>query len=404
MKRMLQYILFCGLPLLMTCHLPEAQLARKAEEEKLLLRREVYARLIEGYETQFREAMKAAGCPGAAMAVVVDSTIVWSKGFGLRSVDENLPVDEHTLFRLGSLSKGISSVLVSKLVHQGSLNWSDHVQNYLGSFVMSDPSQASRISISHLLSHSTGLPRHTFTDLIENGLNASDILSRLPKVKLIGREGESFAYQNFAFSLVEEIVFQKTSKRFVDLLHSEIFSPANMTDANTDYDSYIASGNYCAPHRRNKDGSCVEISLNEKYYNAVSAGGINASIGDMSHWLELLMGQNTNVVTNEMLIDVFTPVVSTGSENRFRAWEGLVESYYGHGWRIMEMPDRRIMYHGGSVNDFRTEIAIDPLTGVGVCFLFNGQNNLAGHIIPDFLKYWQEATSKLTNAQDLEGQ
>jgi beta-lactamase class C len=61
------------------------------------------------------------------------------------------------------------------------------------------------------------------------------------------------------------------------------------------------------------------------------------------------------------------------------------------------MADRRIMYHGGSVNDFRTEIAIDLVSGIGVCFLFNGHNNLASHAVPDFLEYWRKA-SKL--AQD----
>jgi beta-lactamase class C len=380
--------------MLFTCHLPESQLARKAEDEQLSERRKTYAALISGFEEQFRESLSKAGSPGAAMAIVVDSTLVWSKGYGMRSVENKLPVDEHTLFRLGSLSKGISSVLVSKLVHQGKLNWSDHVQNYLSSFRMADTSQAGRISISHLLSHSTGLPRHTFTDLIESGLNAPDILSKLPKVKLIGKEGQSFAYQNFAFSLIEEIVFTKTSQRFADLLKTEIFEPANMKDASTDFVSYTSTNNYAAPHRATRDGNYVEIPLNEKYYNAVSAGGINASVSDMSQWLQLLMGQYSEIVSTEMLNDVFTPVVNSGNENRFRAWEGLVQSYYGHGWRIMEMPDRRIMYHAGSVNDFRTEIAIDPVSGVGICVLFNAQNQLAGHVVPDFLNYWWKATSE----------
>ncbi len=379
--------------MLFTCHLPESQLARKAEEEQLSERRKTYASLISGFEAQFRESLMKSGSPGAAMAIVIDSTLVWSKGYGLRSVESELPVDEHTLFRLGSLSKGISSVLVSKLVHQGKLNWSDHVQNYLSSFRMADTSQAGRISISHLLSHSTGLPRHTFTDLIESGLDATDILNKLPKVKLIGKEGQSFAYQNFAFSLIEEIVFTKTSQRFADLLKKEIFEPANMKDVSTDFVSYTSTNNYAAPHRATRDGNYVEIPLNEKYYNAVSAGGINASVSDMSQWLQLLMGQYNEIVSAEMLNDVFTPVVNSGNENRFRAWEGLVQSYYGHGWRIMEMPDRRIMYHAGSVNDFRTEIAIDPVSKIGICVLFNAQNSLAGHVVPDFLNYWWKATA-----------
>lgn len=380
-------------PLMITCHLPEAQLARKAEEEQIAKRREHYAGLIASYETRFKKSFSEAGCPGAAMAIVVDSTLVWSNCYGLRSVERNLPVEDHTLFRLGSLSKGISSVLVSKLVHQGKLSWSDHVRSYLTSFTMADTSQAGRISISHLLSHSTGLPRHTFTDLIESGLHASSVLDRLHEVRLIGKEGKSFAYQNFAFSLVEDIVQLKTSQKFADLLFAELFSPLGMQDVCTDYQSYMKGDNYAAPHRATAGGNFVEIPLNEKYYNAVSAGGINASINDMSKWLQVLLGQSENVITDEMLNDVFTPVVNSDNENRFKSWNGLLNSYYGLGWRIMEMPDRRIMYHGGSVNDFRTEIAIDPVSGVGVCFLFNGHNNLASHAVPDFLEYWKNAVA-----------
>jgi beta-lactamase class C len=390
-KLLKHYIWLLIIPVMMTCHLPETQFARKAEQEQIAKRREYYAGLIAAYETQFQKSFSEAGCPGAAMAIVVDSTLVWSKCYGQRSVERNLPVEEHTLFRLGSLSKGISSVLVSKLVHQGKLSWTDHVKNYLSSFTMADTSQAGRISISHLLSHSTGLPRHTFTDLIESGLNASSVLDRLQKVRLIGKEGQSFAYQNFAFSLVEDIVQLKTSQKFADLLFAELFAPLGMQDACTDYQTYMKGDNYAAPHRTLANGNFVEMPLNEKYYNAVSAGGINASISDMSLWLQGLMGQSKGVITDEMLHDVFTPVVNSGNESRFRAWNGLVNSYYGMGWRIMEMPDRKIMYHGGSVNDFRTEIAIDPVSGVGVCFLFNGHNNLASHAVPDFLEYWQKA-------------
>lgn len=394
MKLIRLFILLALAPLFVTCHRHQEHLPTPEQIAAEKLKNERVEGFLKAYEKLFAEQLSKAGCPGAAVAIVVDSSIVWTKGFGIRAASTGQPVDEHTLFRLGSLSKGVTSVLVSKLVHQGKMSWGDHVKEYIHSFTMADTGQAGRVSIAHLLSHSTGLPRHTFTDLIEGGLQSVDIVDRLSKVPLIGKEGKAFAYQNFAFSLIENIVQQKTATSFVDLLRNEIFQPAAMLDANTNFEQYVASGNYAHPHRAAKSGGFIEMPLNEKYYNAVSAGGINASIADMSHWLQLLMGQYEEIVTDSMLSDVFTPVVNTGNENRFRAWDGLKESYYGYGWRIMELSDRKVMYHGGSVNDFRTEIAIDPVSGVGICVMFNGQNNLAGHVVPDFLELWKKAMAE----------
>ncbi len=340
---------------------------------------------VQKYQLIFDSELKASGCPGAAVAIVVDSSMVWEHSYGTKEVGKKDLINEHTLFRLGSLSKGITALLVSKLVAEGKLNWDDKVTNEIAGFTMTDTNQAKRISVRHLLSHSTGLPRHTFTNMIEDGLEPVDLVEKLNTIPLIGKEGSTFAYQNFTFSLIEQILQNKTSISFTDLLKNEILGPAFMTDANSSLEEFLASGNYAMPHRHCAS-AYQETPLNGKYYNAVSAGGINASIDDMTKWLQVLLGMRTDVANAMMLEAIFQPFVASAAESRFRAWHGMTKSSYGMGWRIMEFPDRNIFYHSGSVNDYRTEIAIDPVSKIGICVLFNGHNSTAGKIIPEFLE------------------
>jgi beta-lactamase class C len=385
MKKSLWLILLGSISLLTSCTHVRVDQKRVVQKIAQEYRTQKIKQFVLNYQRIFDQELKESGCPGAAVGIVVDSSFVWEHSYGTKEVGKKDLINEHTLFRLGSLSKGITGLLVSKLVAEGKLNWDDKVCSEIAGFTMSDTNQAKRISVRHLLSHSTGLPRHTFTNMIEDGLEPVAIVNRLQDVPLIGKEGDTFAYQNFTFALIEKILQNKTSLAFSELLRNEILGPASMLDANSSLEEFLASGNYAMPHRPG-DSAYLETALNGKYYNAISAGGINASIADMTKWLQVLLGMRSDVANASMLEAIFQPVVASSAEHRFRSWHGLKKSYYGMGWRIMELPDRNIFYHGGSVNDYRTEIAIDPVSKIGICVLFNGHNNIANKIIPEFLE------------------
>ena len=338
--------------------------------------------------------MKRSGIPGAAIAVIKEDRLVFLETYGTRKAGRNqdqLPIDAHTVFRLGSLSKGFTGLLTSKLIEEKYFGWEDGIQKFFPSFHLKNTSQASRIQVRHILSHTTGLARHAYTNLTEKGLPLQKIVPHFSEVEVYGKEGQYYGYQNTAFSMIEEVVAQSTQRSFETMLQEKVFMPASMSDASCNYRDLKDGNNVAHPHQYwSKRGRYVPVRLNQKYFNAISAGGVSASISDMSQWMQVLMGNMPKVASEQVLDLIFEPVVSTKRFGEYPMWPGLKEAAYGMGWRILEFANRDLMYHGGTVNDYRSEIAIDRENKIGICMLINAQSPVANRVIRTFFKRYDQ--------------
>lgn len=355
---------------------------------------EALATYLEAFEQDFKEGMDEAYIPGAAVAIVKDGRVVLQKGFGVKEKGKSGEVNEHTVFRLGSVSKGFASVLTGVMVEEGEVDWDDPVSDYLSTFKMNDPEQTDRIQIRHLLSHTSGLPRHTFTNLVEDGLSLERIIPRLEEVPLISKEGELLAYQNAAYSTIEKVLETQTDKDFNNLLEEKLWEPLEMDHSSASYDSIRTSGNKALPHiYHSRSRGRVPISISEKYYNAVSSGGINASASDMGKWLLLLTGNHPEIISEETLEEIYDPFATIHNRRFSRHWEGVGESHYGMGWRVLDNHGQKIVYHGGYVNGYRSEIAFAPEEGLGICILINTPSSYPLTVIPDFFNHFRTDSS-----------
>jgi beta-lactamase class C len=323
--------------------------------------------------------------PGAAAAITYGDRILLCRGYGQRSVEDHNAVDAHTVFRIGSLSKGFTGVLAGLLVEEGLLRWEDPVRQYLPEFRLKTDQATRQLNLRHLLSHTTGLPQHAFTDLVEDGRDLPQMIESLRDVDMAGRLGETYAYQNVVFSLSGEMMQAVTGRPVDELFRERIFRPLRMVDASTSFDALVNTRNKALPHLRRKSGWKVK-EMTSEYYNTLPAGGINASISDMSKWLIALSGKRPGVISPEILDTLFTPEVRTPIRARYRnQWQPLGELWYGLGWRIFERGGFRIVYHGGLVNGYRGEIALHPAYGLGVCVLMNAPSATASEVVPAFL-------------------
>ncbi|MCB0689280.1 MAG: beta-lactamase family protein [Saprospiraceae bacterium] len=356
---------------------------------------------IAQFEEDFQRKLKISGCPGAAVAIVKNDQVLYLKGFGVQKNGHNDLVDTETLFRVGSLSKGFAGLLTSQLVEDGYLNWDDKVKDILPEFDLKDHAQANRITIQHLLSHSTGIQRHAYTDLTERGLKFERIIPSFSKLNVYGKEGEYYAYQNTAFSFIEEIIKRKTGKEYNEWLREKIFKPARMEQASMDYKSIKKSDNVALPHVFDRRHRCVSTRLNKKYYNAVSAGGVNASISDMANWLRVLLGNRQDMVKQSSLDFIFSPLVKNPQQHSFYGWGGVKSNYYGIGWRVVNWPDHSLVFHSGSVNGYHSDIAIDRKNKIGICILYSTNDRYADLVIPDFFRDYYQHQKDLKSGKKL---
>ncbi|WP_170864362.1 serine hydrolase domain-containing protein [Fodinibius roseus] len=359
---------------------------------------ESLAKYLEEFEQDFEEGLNEEQIPGAAVAIVKNGRIVLQKGFGVKEKGTSEEVDGNTVFRLGSISKGFASVLTGVMVQEGAVSWDKPVSNYLAEFKLHDPEQTDRVRIRHLLSHTSGLPRHAYTNLVEEGLSLDRIISRLEHVPLISKEGKQLAYQNAAYSTIEKVLEVQTDTDFNALLNEKLFEPLAMDHSSANYDSIRYSGNTALPHvYHSRSRGRVPVSISEKYYNAVSSGGINASASDMGKWLLLLTGHHPEVISENTLQEIYDPFVTIHNRRYSRYWSGVNESHYGMGWRVLDNHGQKIVYHGGYVNGYRSEIAFAPEDGLGICILINTSSSYPLTVIPDFFNYFKSNSSEVSS-------
>lgn len=362
---------------------------------------ESLAGYLKDFEQSFTEGLIENKIPGAAVVLVKDGRVVFQKGFGVREKGKPLRVNEHTVFRLGSVSKGFASVLTAVLADEGVLDLDHPVSDYVEDFRLYDSHQTSRVQIQHLLSHTSGLPRHAYTNLVEDGLSIDRIIPRLQEVPLISKEGEQLAYQNATYSVIEKVIENQTDSDFNMLLHDKLFEPLAMDHASSTYDGIQKSSNKALPHVYvSRSRGRAPISISTKYYNAVSSGGINASASDMGKWLLMLTGYHPDVISEKSLNKLSEPIATLNNRRFSRHWDDVNRSYYGLGWRILDNHGQKIVYHGGYVNGYRSEIAFSPDDGTGICILINTSSSYPLEVIPDFFNHFK-LESPATNADEI---
>ena len=345
---------------------------------------------IDEFERTFNAEFEHYHIPGAALAIVIDSSVTYVKTFGVKSVKTNEEIDQETRFRLASVSKGFASILASKLKKRHQFEWSDPLHHHLSEFKTIPNTYSDEVTLEHILSHSAGYPYQAYSTMIEDGHPRQSLFNALYQIPLSRKPGEIHAYQNVAYSLIEPVVEQLEDTSYQYILRKELFEPLNMAHASTSYDELLQSGNYAVPHTYVNKNRLVPIGISADYYNTVAAGGVNASITDMSLWVKTLLGQQVDVIDEEVLTEVFTPRIRTSVKNRFfSTFDRPRKGHYGLGWRIVEYPSDTLIYHGGYANGYKSEVAIDRQKQVGICILTNAPGRFCNQMTIEFFKKYK---------------
>lgn len=357
--------------------------------------------VIKEYDGKLHELMDRAQTPGIAVAIVHDSTIVYMKGIGLKSVGKTDSVDENTVFRLASVSKCFAAFLTGTLVEDSILSWDDHITEHLPRFALESPEETQKLTIRNVLSHTTGLPYHTYTNMVEEGSPLDTMLSWLRNVHMSSKVGKTYSYQNVAYSLVGPVIQARTGKTYEQQMIERVFIPLKMKTASIDYQSIMANTNVAQPHLMRRGKKFAQVKINDTYYNVAPAGGINASIADMAQWMIALLGNRPNIIKPATIDSLFTPVIKAPSKNRnYGRMHRLSKSFYGMGWRILYYPNDTLMYHGGYVTGYRSEVAVNPRDRIAVCILANAPGEVADNGIPLFFDLFEPARQNVLRWED----
>jgi CubicO group peptidase (beta-lactamase class C family) len=326
-------------------------------------------------------SMKTFDVPGMAVAIVKDGKILVAKGYGVRKLGESTPVDEFTMFAIGSNTKAFTTAALATLVDEHKLTWDDPVYQRLPGFVMYDPYVSHEMTIRDLLTHRSGMglgegdllfwPHTTYT--------REDVIYKLRFMKPKSSFRSHYAYDNLLYMTAGQIIPAVTGTTWDDYIRQRIFAPLGMNHSNVSNAEFKTGDDYAFPHSR-VDGKLQVIPFGP-LDNAGPAGAINSSAADMAKWVQLQLnrgkftGREGRLFSEERSKEMWSAQTILPIGDPPPPLAGLKASFadYALGWGLRDYHGRKLIGHTGGVGGFVSRVMLVPEENLGVVILTNAE-------------------------------
>ena len=322
----------------------------------------------------YEASLKEWEVPGMAIAIVKDDSLVFAKGYGLSEINTGKKVDANTIFPIASNTKAFTAAALGMLVEEGKLHWDDKVREHLPWFEMYDPYVTVNMTVRDLLCHRSGLK--TFAgDLLwyETTYNRREVVERARFLEPTYGFRAHYGYSNIMYLAAGLIIEEITGLSWDEYIRQEFLKPLNMNRAITSTNELGNFNNVAAPHTTH-DGKIIPISY-QNWDNIAPAGGIIASVNDVSQWLKMQLNKgvykndtllNTRTI-NEMWAPQTIQGVSIWTEQNFPT----NFKSYGLGWALMDYHGKKVVSHGGGYDGMISQSAMVPEEELGLVVLTN---------------------------------
>jgi CubicO group peptidase (beta-lactamase class C family) len=335
---------------------------------------------LKGFDEFVRKIMRDWKVPGLGIAIARGDQVIYSRGFGLRDVQNELPVTPHSIFAIGSTTKSFTTAALALLADEGKFDWDTPIREYLPSFKLWDSFASERITGRDLGSHRSGLPRH---DLMWYGSSASreELVSRLKYLPNTADFRAVWQYQNLMYMTAGYLVEVLSGLTWEDFVRERIFGPLGMASSHIDASAVETAPDFSRGYQEHKN----QVRVMDYYqgFTAVApAGSIFSSITDMSQWM-LMHLNNGKLGDKQFLSEAQARLMHTPQMLITRGqYAELPYSSYGLGWFVEPYRGHDMIHHGGNIDGFSSMLALMPEDRIGVMVLTNMDATAARDIIP----------------------
>lgn len=316
--------------------------------------------------------------PGLAIAVVKDDSVVFARGFGVKHLETREPVDERTIFAIGSASKAFTAAAVATLVDEGALSWNDRAADHLPGLTLFDPYVTRELNIVDLLSHRSGLPRG---DMIWFGsaFDRAEVVRRVRHLEPQSSFRSAFGYQNIMFIAAGEILAGLSGMTWDEWVDRRIFTPLGMDESTTTTTALGSQSNVATPHQE-IDGEVRPIAW-RNIDNAGPAGSINSNVMEMAQWVRLHLAEGRHKGEQVLSPEAVRAMQTHRTIIRPEGSWGLMAPgsdfmTYGLGWFMNDYRGRLVVHHGGNIDGMHALVGMLPEEELGLVVLTNTYNNL----------------------------
>jgi CubicO group peptidase (beta-lactamase class C family) len=304
-----------------------------------------------------------ADSPGCALGIIQDGQFVYKRGYGMATLEHDVPITSWTVFRIASTSKQFTAMCIALLVEQGRIALDDDIHKYLPEL----PEYEYPITIRHLVHHTSGL--RDYLELMElAGTRDEDFYTDDEGLEMLARQkalnfapGEEYLYSNTGYYLLGIIVRRVSGQSLRAFAEENVFRPLGMAnthfhDDHTEIVARRATG-YSPNEEKEKGG----YRIDETTLNLVGDGGVFTTVEDLFLWDQNFYRNRLGLGGNALIRQILTPgTLNNGSPLNYAF--GLVAGNY---------KGLRTISHSGGFVGFRAEMIRFPEQKFSVICLAN---------------------------------
>ncbi|MGD8867632.1 MAG: serine hydrolase [Gemmatimonadales bacterium] len=335
--------------------------------------------------------------PGLSVAIVKDDRVVLAKGYGVRKLGGNAPVDAKTLFGIASNTKLFTATALGILVGEGKLEWDAPVVRYLPDFAMYDPWVTRQITVRDLLVHRSGLGLGA-GDLMfwpPTDFTREELVERLRYIPPATSFRSAYAYDNVLYPVAGEVIAAVSGMSWEEFVATRILEPAGMSGSDVRLSDPASVPDAAFTHAR-VDGT---VQLVPPYHGDVvnPAGGIFSNVEDMAKWVMVQMDSGRvasdgriwePAVTRELWKPV-TPMPFGDPPPELAPLRHFF-NFYALGLNVRDFRGERVLTHTGGLAGYVSRVTMVPDRKLGIVVLTNQEageafETITYHILDHYL-------------------
>ena len=292
---------------------------------------------------------------------MVDSTGTRFVSYGTTHAGGSTPVNEHTIYEIGSISKVFTALVLADMVRKGEADLRDPVQTLLPSAVSLPELNGRRITLKDLVTHRSGLPR--MPDNLPAGFHSEHgeysverMHTFLSECTLVADIGEKFLYSNLGFGLLGQALANRDGSDLETVLGSRITRPLGLIDTrfqlSPEQESRRAGGH---------DWNHAPMPL-LNFDSMMGAGSLKSTAADLTRFLAL----NTGLIDSDLW-----STLQLAHVDRENAIGNKVD--IGMGWLTLTLHGRELILHNGATFGNMSFAGFDKEARRGVVVLANAR-------------------------------
>ena len=348
---------------------------------------------------------------GMSVALIKDGQVESVCGYGLRNVEEDLPMTGDTVMPIGSVTKTFTSLALAMLADEGKLDWDEPVKTYIPWLELHDQILTDNVTARDLMCHRTGTPKYDLQAIYAAPDDKKEMVRSLKYLQTSAAFRTTFQYSNQMVSLAGYLVDVLAGKPYEDFVRERIFAPLGMKSS----DFEVASlGKYEKTSKGYVFANDMFIQPPAMHLGAFApSGAIVSSAEDMAKFALFQLGDGTwegeRLVSEAMMQEMHKhQMIGTPY---FWDFEETQCAEYGLGWFTDIYRGRKLINHGGNTNGFSAQMTLLPEDDFAIVALSNATSNFAvnalGHYaadealgvadIPDWSARFNEVFTNLMN-------